>query len=447
MSDVPPASRPANHNATKSFLTGAAVVVFLSAVVSVVISAHVQQRLYFTHAALIVIALEIVVAAILARHRVSQSVRTFFTSEGDPLNLAIFRIATFWGILHDFRLSTVRSFSQLPPGLRFAPWGMKTLLPYLPINPRLATLAGALLLASSTTGLIGCFSRISALLCVIVGLYAFGIPNFYGKVDHNHALLWFAALLAISPCGDALSVDEILTARKRADQGIVGPPARSKAYALPLRFVMLLMGVIYFFPGFWKLWQSGFDWFLADGLTSQLHLFWTWSYKAKWLPTFRIDRYPEVCVIAGAATVSFELLFIFLIFSQKLRALAALGGIAFHSATSWFLKISFLSLQVCYVALIDWSRLTERIGRAFGSQQLIFVYDEGHRSARRLAAFITVSDLCKRVRYLTEAEFKHRISGAVSPPIATEGFPAVSMLFRRIPLLVLFAPVALWSRR
>ena len=255
---------------------------------------------------------------VLLRRRVVNLLKTFFTSATWPLNLALFRIVVFCGIFREVHVASIVSFSRMPAGLRVAPWGMGRILGHLPIGPRCALIAALLVLTFSLTGLIGLFSRTSALLCVIFGLYALGIPQFYGKVDHYNHLIWFAALLAVSPCGDFLAVDAVRAAGSRADREVVTePPERRQEYALPLRFAALLIGIIYFFPGFWKLWEGGPTWIFSDNLQKQLYLFWTWSLKSAWLPAYRIDRHPYLCRLGAAVTILFELGFIFLIFLPR----------------------------------------------------------------------------------------------------------------------------------
>ena len=34
-----------------------------------------------------------------------------------------------------------------------------------------------------------------------------GIPQFFGKINHIHHLIWFMAIFAVSPCADVLSID------------------------------------------------------------------------------------------------------------------------------------------------------------------------------------------------------------------------------------------------
>ena len=407
-----------NGEGGRRFVNIATVGVVATVVGSVIVSRHVERKLLFSRAALIGIAAELLIFAFLRRHRVTQILKEFFTATAHPMNLAIFRMAVFWAIFHEVHLDEIGSFSRMPSGLQFAPWGMGAVLPHLPIHARLAGITGLLLLVFSTAGFVGIFSRASALACAVLGFYAFGIPQFYGKVDHNHHLLWFAMILAVSPCGDFLALDAAVAAWKRADRGITDPLRPSRAYALPLRFVMLLMGVIYFFPGFWKLWQSGFDWFLGQNLPGQLHLFWTWSFDGHWAPAFRIDRHVLVCRISAVATVLFELTFVFFMFSRKLRGVAAVAGLVFHTATNRFMRISFLSLRICYVALFDWVSIFGLIGGVVNREELVLVYDGSSKSARRLVGLVRVWDILGRVNYVNCADKQMLASLRLSLPWA-----------------------------
>ncbi len=398
---VPPHPYPKRER--RLVIVIAALVIVVSVVGSVVVSRHIEQRLFFSRAALVGIAIELGILGFLCRRRVAQILKEFFTATAHPLNLAIFRVAVFWAIFHEVQLSGIGSFSRMPSGLQFAPWGMGVLLPHFPIHARLAAAAGKLLLVSSAAGIVGIFSRTSALACALLGFYALGIPQFYGKVDHNHHLIWFAMILAASPCGDFFALDAVVGGWKRADRGITDLLPPSQVYALPLRFVMLLIGAIYFFPGFWKLWQSGFDWFLTDSLRQQLYLFWTWSFDGSWLPAFRIDQHLLFCRIAAATTALFELSFIFLMFHRTLRAVAVLEGLVFHASTNRLMRISFLSLRVCYVALLDWAGIFAFIGRALYREELFFVYDGTCSSSRRLVGFVQVWDVFQRIAYINSA--------------------------------------------
>src|SRR5450759_56870 len=134
-------------------------------------------------------------------------VSKFFSEATHAINLGIFRIVLFATLIIYIDIPQVVQFSRFPVELRVAPFGIGWLINILPINPAWATVASYLFIAACVSGVLGFFSRTSATIAVILGLYVLGIPQFFGKIDHYHHLLWFATILAASPCGDALSID------------------------------------------------------------------------------------------------------------------------------------------------------------------------------------------------------------------------------------------------
>lgn len=209
---------------------------------------------------------------------------------------------------------------------------------------------------SCVLAIVGLFTRPAALVALLTGAYAIAVPQLYGKLYADHHILWFAALLAASPCGDVLSIDAVRAARRR-DAAASPPPSR--AYALPLRIVWLLLGLVYFFPGFWKVWRTGLAWVSAENM--QHHMFLKWREFGEWTPLVRIDHVPILLLLGALGAVAFELGFIVLVVSSRLRPLAAAAGLVFHTLTWVFLRISFWVLQLTYVALIDWAALLARV--------------------------------------------------------------------------------------
>ena len=161
-------------------------------------------------------------------------------------------------------------------------------------------------------------------------------------------------MLAASPCGDVLSLDSLLA--KRNDR-IEFPPEKSTAYLLPLRFVMLLMGIIYFFAGFWKFVIGGIAWGTGETMKDILYAQW---FRLDWMPFFRIDHYPVLCTISGIGVMIFELAFIFFLFVPRLRNIATIGGLLFHLSVYLFAHINFWNLAVCYVVFLDLEPLYRR---------------------------------------------------------------------------------------
>jgi hypothetical protein len=296
---------------------------------------------------------------LLAAMRYGRSVVSKFFSEAThPINLGIFRVVLFAALIIYIDIPQVVQFSRFPVELRVAPFGIGWLINILPINPAWATAASYLFIMSCVSGVLGFFSRTSATIAVILGFYVLGIPQFFGKIDHYHHLLWFAAILAASPCGDALSIDLLIASRKKKKGEAVDP---SVAYALPLKFAMLLMGIIYFFAGVWKFVIGGFGWATGDTMKYILYAQW---FRLEWMPAFRIDQYPLAYRAAGIGVIFFELAFIFLLFFPWSRKVAAICGILFHFSVYLFAHINFWTLALCYVIFIDFEPLHHRLKRS-----------------------------------------------------------------------------------
>lgn len=343
-------------------------------------------------------------ATLLYRHTFSLF-RQILDRVSAPINLAIFRVVLFSNLLFpDIVVHTV-FYSQIPAELRFLPAGLGWLFDYVPVDETWARTASVFYLIFCFTAMIGLFSRTSALLTTVLAIYVLGIGQIYGKVNHYHHFIWFAALLAASPCGAVFSCDAVLSAWKRADRGITAPPEASRSYAVPLVFAQLLLGIIYFFPGFWKIWLSGFEWALSDNL--KLQLYSKWVEFPEWTPVFRLDQYPLLYKLAGMLTLAFELSFIFLIFFPRLYLLAPLGGIVFHQMTDMFMRI-FFGLIDYYVVFFNWHAVLSRIGAWLYREEMRVVYDGSCRLCRRTIASMRVFDVFNRVIYLEAQDHQAR---------------------------------------
>jgi predicted DCC family thiol-disulfide oxidoreductase YuxK len=330
--------------------------------------------------------------------RTPKFVKAFFTEVSAPINLAIFRIVFFLLILFSFSVNNVVWFGNLPAELRFPPTGLNFFLAHIPINESVARLASVALVVACLACIVGLFTRTSIIVSLLLSLYVLGLPQLFGKMNHYHHLIWFMAILAVSPCADVLSVDAIFKSWKRADQGSTEPPAPSQAYALPLRFVWLLMGVIYFSAGFWKVWTGGYQWAWSDNPRNIMYN--KWMELSGWVPFFRVDHYPLLYKLSAVGTIVFELSFIVLIFFPVARYLAPLGGLAFHNMTNLFMRISFWYLQGCYVAFVDWRAVFKSIGEKLFSEYMFVVYDGNCKLCRRTIASFRVFDLFERVTYV-----------------------------------------------
>jgi predicted DCC family thiol-disulfide oxidoreductase YuxK len=348
--------------------------------------------------ALAVAAVALIAVPLLLRRRAPAFVREFFNTPTHPVNLAVFRVILLLLTVISFFKLDVTWYSRMPPELLFPPSGLGWVSQYLPINEPLARSLSALFLACCVAGIVGLFTRTSLVLGVISGVYVFGLPQLYGKINHYHHLLWFMAILAASPCADALSLDALRASRRRADAGATEPPGPSLAYSLPLRFVWLMLGAIYFSAGFWKSWTGGYRWAFSDNLRNIMYN--KWMELGDWTPFFRLDQYPLLYKLSAAGSILFELSFIVLIFFPLLRKLAAAAGVGFHAMIYMVMRINFYTLAACYTSFFDWDSLFRSAGARLFREKLSLAYDGDCRPCRRTVAALRSLDVLGRVVYV-----------------------------------------------
>ncbi len=290
------------------------------------------------------------------RQRLTTNLIARLGEADDARNLAVLRIATFTTLLvvpagrEEFLVHL-----GLPDALRFPPGGLGSLVAAVTPSPefgRTVLFGWIAVVAMAAAGFLTRFSTVAAALLSILVL---GVPQIHGKVNHAHHLVWFAMLLAASPCADAWSFDAWI----RRGHGRRGVPARDRRYGIPLRFAWLLLGMVYLFPGFWKLWTGGIDWITSDHLRNQIWLQWTTH--GDWRPAVDPTGWPWLLRVGALGTILFELSFVFLVFDRRTRPLALAMGLLFHNATWFTIHIGFVSLQICYLCLVDWAAIVDHL--------------------------------------------------------------------------------------
>ncbi len=216
-----------------------------------------------------------------------------------------------------------------------SPIGSGWLLPWL--DPTLARAAQVGVLLGAVLGLVGWHARAAFALVAACGFYLLAIPQFHGGVQHAHHLLWFAALLAVSPASDAWSVERWQPA-----------PGRSLGWGLPTHTAWLVLAAIYFFPGMHKLRVQRLDW-AGDNLTWLMY--WKWAQNWDFTPLTRLDHTPTLLWLGGLAVLAFEVGAPLLVLHRWSRAAFAVLAGLFHLGTALWFDIHFWSLWICFVVM------------------------------------------------------------------------------------------------
>jgi hypothetical protein len=263
--------------------------------------------------------------------------------------LASLRIVVTALILSSPELHQAAALAARPELLDFVPEGAHWLAA-LQLTPSAAQTLRVIALSSGALALLGFYSRAALGLLTLSALPLYALSQFSGAVMHDMHLFWFSGLLALSPCGDVWALDSWGREPERA----------ARQYAIPATLCRAFLGVVYFFPGFHKLLESGWEWAAAPHVVAQMHVKW---FEMGELPWLRIDRHPWLCSLGGHAVLLFELGFFPLVSWRKTRSLAALLGLGFHWSTQAFFFIPFVSLWACYVVLAPWSRLPRSASR------------------------------------------------------------------------------------
>lgn len=271
-------------------------------------------------------------------------------------NISILRLVYFGFFLVGLPFSidslweTSISFAQLPASSQTSFPIFGWFFQALPKSEIVVNLVIILFILATLGSFLGVKTRLSIFLFIISSCYLFALPNLYGKINHNHHIVWFAVILLFSPCDTFYSIRAWL--KNKRDSSLAITHSSSAAYALFGWWS--LIGLIYFFPGFWKLWTCGLDWAFTANFKHQFYS--KWFELGDWLPVFRIDNFPFLLDLTGLYTVSFELFFIFFIFQRRLRPYAIIGGILFHAGTWIFMDIFFVVLLFGYIGFINWQQ-------------------------------------------------------------------------------------------
>jgi hypothetical protein len=283
-----------------------------------------------------------------------QTIKEFIFEKGSAYNLAIFRIFFFCILIGSFYIEVFGSFldwSYLPEsdrvGLPFIGW----IIDILPISPEIYETVAIVGLLLAYTGLLGLGTKWTLKLYIPIALYLWGVPCFFGKLNHHHIMVWVPIIFAFSRCSDVLSLDALYKKIK----GKFIKPLPSVEYGLPFKVLWILLAMIYCCSGFHKLWDTGLYWALSENLVNQIQLEWVENYDV--VSNFRIDHYPIFLKISGMGVILFEIIYPLFLLKPATRILNFTGSWALHLTAGYFLKIDFAYLRRVHYSLFNWERL------------------------------------------------------------------------------------------
>jgi hypothetical protein len=230
--------------------------------------------------------------------------------------------------------------------MKLWPWGFYDRL-FTPVGMTLLKSALIITLLLTVVGFATSWSSKLALLLVV---FYEGLVRSFGHFNHDEMIaVYILAVLAFSPCADALSLDSRLKPRN---------PKPAFAYGYPILLMQALLAWSYFSSALIKLRVAGLGYFKPDNLLSLAimqsldNLHDTHFQLAFWLPSIR--RFTPVLVILA---VLWEFAFPLAIFSKRLRWPILVFGIIFHITNLLLMNFLFFYQLSMYGVFVDWDRV------------------------------------------------------------------------------------------
>lgn len=207
-------------------------------------------------------------------------------------------------------------------------------------------------LVSSTIGFGTAISTKTSLLLVV---FYQGLLRSFGHFNHDEMIaVYFLAVLAFTPCGDAFSIDSRMRRTTQEKPGW--------AYAYPILLMQLLLAWAYFSSALIKLRVAGWKYLSPDNLPA-LAIFHSLDnlHDTSFKIAFMLPQVKQYLPIAVAFVLIWELLFPLAIFWRRIRWWILGIGVLFHFATLFVMNIFFPHQLAMYLIFVNWEPQIRRI--------------------------------------------------------------------------------------
>jgi hypothetical protein len=299
----------------------------------------------------------------------------WFEASG-PSNLGLCRIV-FFGTMVVLYLGINSGLWATVPDVFWMPITVFDALS-LPVLPREALWwLDRIWLLSLALSCVGLLTRSSTLVAFLVGAYLLGLPHNFGKTHHSDAILLLTlGVMALSRCGDAWSLDQIIRRRRGTADATRRTPRTSGEYTWPVRLIWALMAVVFFSAGVSKLRHSGLDWIFSSNLHFQL-LRHRYSHVALSGLAPLVAHSVAFTKVMAAGSVALELSAPLALFSRRLRLLIVPGLLLLQAGIWALMGVSFTQYLAVYIFWVPWDRLVDRLAPRLREEHGLAVADEG----------------------------------------------------------------------
>ncbi len=207
---------------------------------------------------------------------------------------------------------------------------------------------------------IGLFTRVSTIVSFLWSPYLFGIPHSFGKTHHYDAILVFIFLvMALARCGDAWSIDNLIHRVGQQNQEVGDHAIASGEYRWPVRFVWLLMSLVFFTAGVSKLRHSGLAWVTSETMAILLvqHQYHITDNEPMTQFGLYLTEPAFLPHLLAAISLTLELGYPLALFSRGARWYFVPGTALMQILIRVLLGPSFAQHLICNVFWVPWDRI------------------------------------------------------------------------------------------
>jgi hypothetical protein len=278
----------------------------------------------------------------------------FWFTPAAPTSLAVCRVLLCAGLLYTYLPEDFAGWAGVSTAMWSPVWALERLGLGVAAGPMLGAIE-FVWLTSLVLGLIGLWTRASLAVAFALSVYYFGLPHSFGHIYHFDALVTFTlGILALSRCGDALSVDRWYAARR-------GRPAvdESPEYTWPIRAVWMTMALIFFAAGTSKLRRSGLEWITSDTLSVFLtRAHYHVSDADPWVPWgLWLAQQPLFTTLLAAGTIVIETAFPLALVWPASRWVFVPGAFFMLLGIRALMGPTFGVFLLCNVFWVPWDRV------------------------------------------------------------------------------------------
>ncbi len=281
----------------------------------------------------------------------------FWFDGGSPVRLAVARVLTAAVSLWVLFSRDLPGISGLPPifwsGVGNATRWRYLLFPgHMPLERALQAVAALALFGV----LLGLWPRFCALVSALIIYHLAPLESIiWTSTPYGRGLDAVIPLIALfaSPCADALSF------RKPPDRTL----RQTWEYAWPIRVIELMVICVYFFSGYSKLRDVGWEWTSADNMRTWMLVFNQGSNARPFTaPGLWFAAHPALCHVIGIATILFELSFPVVLFSRRARWVYIPGALIFHTAIFLTMNITVV-FPILFLVFLQHNWLRDLLNR------------------------------------------------------------------------------------